>query len=886
LWSNNATTQSITVSTTGNYSVTVTNANNCSATSAATGVTVNALPTATASNNGPVVSGNSLTLTASGGTSYSWSGPNSFTSTLQSPSITTASTLNAGTYTVAVTNAGNCTAIATTNVVVSTVAGAALNFDGTNDYVDVATNTNIPVGNSNYTIEAWIKPNSGGIYAIAGWGKYGTTNQANVFRMQDATHLVSYWWANDLTATVPNMVDGNWHHVATTFDGTTRRIYFDGVLKAQDNPTGHNVPSANNLTIGTANPVTRPVYGEVFNGGLDEVRIWNRALCLSEILNNKNCEIATTANGLVLNYHFNQGISNENNTAITTVIDASGNNNNGTLTNFAKTGTTSNFIAPGGVASGVSCNVFAAPVVSISAGGPTTFCAGGSVVLTASAGSSYTWSTGATTQSITVSTAGNYSVTVVTSGCSGTSPATAVTVNALPTATITAGSATTFCAGGSVILTASAGNSYLWSDNETTQSITVNATGNYSVTVRNANGCSATSAATSVTVNALPTATITAGSATTFCSGGRVILTASAGSSYLWSDNETTQSITVNTAGNYSVTVTNANNCSATSAATSVVVNALPSSKTTQVGTNTFCAGGSTVLTASATGSYLWSNNATTQSITVTASGNYSVTVTDANNCSVTSSPYAIVVNPSPTATITAGGATTFCSGGQVILTASAGSSYLWSNGATTQSITVNATGNYSVTVTNATNCSATSAATSVVVNALPSSKTTQVGANTFCAGGSTVLTASATGSYLWSNSATTQSITVTASGNYSVTVTDANNCSARSAAYAIVVTPSPAATVTADGATTFCAGGSVILTASAGSSYLWSSGETTQSIRVNASGNYSVTVTNANNCAATSAATSVTVNALPTATITAGSATTFCAGGSVVFVG
>src|SRR5437868_12436924 len=96
-------------------------------------------------------------------------------------------------------------------------------------------------------------------------------------------------------------------------------------------------------------------------------------------------------------------------------------------------------------------------------------------------------------------------------GCNATSSPTAITINANPTATITAGGPTTFCAGGSVTLTASTASSYLWSNGATTQAITVNASGNYSATVMNGNGCSATSAPTVVTVNANPTATITAG---------------------------------------------------------------------------------------------------------------------------------------------------------------------------------------------------------------------------------------------------------------------------------------------------------------------------------------------------------------------------------------
>ena len=172
---------------------------------------------------------------------------------------------------------------------------------------------------------------------------------------------------------------------------------------------------------------------------------------------------------------------------------------------------------------------------TITAGGPTTFCAGGSVNLTSSAGTTYLWSNGATTQSINVTIAGSYSVRVKNAGgCqSAASAATLVTVNTLPiTPTITAGGPTTFCAGGSVTLTSSPEATYLWSNAATTQSINITTAGSYSVRVKNASGCqSASSVATIVTVNALPAApTITASGPTTFCAGGSVTLTSSAGS--------------------------------------------------------------------------------------------------------------------------------------------------------------------------------------------------------------------------------------------------------------------------------------------------------------------------------------------------------------------
>ena len=142
------------------------------------------------------------------------------------------------------------------------------------------------------------------------------------------------------------------------------------------------------------------------------------------------------------------------------------------------------------------------------------------------------------------------------------------------TPTISASGPISFCSGESVTLTSSSATNNVWSNGATSQSITVSVNGNYSVTVTNANNCSATSVATTVTVNPLPAIpTISAGGSTTFCQGGSVTLTSSSATNNIWSTGATSQSITVTTAGNYTVKVTNANNCSSTSAITTVTVN-------------------------------------------------------------------------------------------------------------------------------------------------------------------------------------------------------------------------------------------------------------------------------------------------------------------------
>jgi uncharacterized delta-60 repeat protein len=225
-----------------------------------------------------------------------------------------------------------------------------------------------------------------------------------------------------------------------------------------------------------------------------------------------------------------------------------------------------------------------------------------------------------------------------------------------------------------------------------------------------------------------PISNITPSGATTFCQGGNVILTSTSAANYLWSTNETTQSITVSTSGNYSVTVTDGNGCSATSSSMPVTVNPLPTATITPSGATTFCQGNSVTLTSSAATSYLWSTGEITQSITVSNAGTYLVTNT--NSCgSVTSNSIVVNVNPAPTANITAQSGTTFCIGGSVTLNANTASSltYVWKNNntiiadATSASYTASTSGSYTVEVTNSSNCSATSTATIVTVNNNPS---------------------------------------------------------------------------------------------------------------------------------------------------------------------
>ncbi|NML39617.1 DUF3494 domain-containing protein [Chitinophaga sp. G-6-1-13] len=511
-------------------------------------------------------------------------------------------------------------------------------------------------------------------------------------------------------------------------------------------------------------------------------------------------------------------------------------------------------------------NISAQPTASvITAGGPTTFCAGGSVTLSGNVGG--TWSTGATTPTITVTQAGDYSVTNTTACGSVISNHIIVTVNPLPVCTIAGSSA--ICPGTSTQLCAPAGAaSYSWNTGDTTNCITVNAAGTYIVAVTSAAGCLSTCSKT-VTTSTAPVCTITGSG--TICPGQSTQLCVPAGAtSYLWSTGATTNCITVNTPGTYTVTVTNAGGCVSTCSKT-VTASTLP--VCTIEGNSAICPGASTQLCAPAgAASYLWSTGATTNCITVNAAGTYTVAVTNAAGCTSTCSK-TITVSQTPGCLITGSG--TICGGQSTQLCVPAGAiSYLWSTGATTNCITVSTPGTYTVTVTDAGGCVSTCSKT-VITSTTP--ECTITGSGTICEGQSTQLCvpAGAT-SYLWSTGATTNCITVSTPGTYTVTVTNAGGC-VSTCSKTVTTSTLPVCTITGNSA--ICPGSSTQLCVPAGAaSYLWSTGATTNCITVNAAGTYTVTVTNAAGCTSTCSKT-ITVSQTPGCLITGSD--TICGGQS-----
>lgn len=340
-------------------------------------------------------------------------------------------------------------------------------------------------------------------------------------------------------------------------------------------------------------------------------------------------------------------------------------------------------------------SALAAPTIS----GNTTICSGQSTTLTASTGNyhTYVWSNNTLGAVNSVTQAGQYTVTAY-GNCNSATASVNVTQTAI-SANISPSGPTTFCQGGSVDLSVAAGAaSYAWSTGATTNQITANQTGNYSVTVTQGACTASSSISVNVTSNNLQPAISPA--TANICPGGSVDLDAGQGyDSYTWSDNSSSQSLFVNAGGTYTVTVTQGA-CSGTASATVNLGNFPLTVNITPSGLVQACAGD--VVTLDAGNDYTifnWSNGDQTQTIDVTTSNTYIVTAFE-NGC-VGIDTVVVQINPVPSPNITPAGNQAICDGKVQILNAGAGfSSYLWSNGSTTQSIVVSNAGSYDVTVT------------------------------------------------------------------------------------------------------------------------------------------------------------------------------------------
>jgi hypothetical protein len=883
LWSTEETTQSISVSQHGTYSLTVTNTNGCSGTASIT-LQEGTATTPVLSASGPTefCSGSNVTLSVTPSySSYSWS----------NNKTTATNTVNtSGSYTCTVTDANGCTATSApidVNVhvlntpVVITSSGQSTFCDNAGVYLTVDA--------PGYTYQ-WYKgigildgatdqnylfPSTGS-YKVKITDNIGCTATSNLLAVTVNSHPTPSITGNMF------ICGGN----PVTLSATSTYLTYLWSNGATTQSTSVSEAGVYDLTVTDVNGCSGTASANVQAG--NAVTPVLSASGATEFCNGGSVTLSVTA-------PYSSYLWSNAKTTATISVTTSG--------SYYCTVTDANGCTATSEPIDVNVHVIPAPVVTTSSGG-TTWCTGEGVYLTTSSvGYSYQWykgstaQSGATNQTFTPTTTGNYKVRITDGiGCTATSSQLSITINSSLSPSIVG--TTSICNGGSTVLSANTVYStYLWSTGETTQSITVSEPGTYTLTVTNSGSCSGSASAT-VTTSSITVPVISASGATEFCNGGSVVLSVSPTSytSYSWTGGGTGTTKSVNTSGNYTCTVTNSTGCTAVSNEIAVDVHVVSTPVVmTSTGATTFCSNSGVYLTTTSAGyNYQWMkgiNNlsgATNQNYTPASSGNYKVKITDNIGCSATSSSFSVTVNTAPSLSITGGGI--ICNGQSATLSANtAYATYLWSTGATTQSISVNTAGTYSLTVTNTNGCSATAS-----VNVTEGSATVPVlvasGPTEFCNGGSVTLSTSPAGysAYSWSNSKTTATNTITASGSYTCTVTDASGCTATSAPMEVNVHNLPTPVVsTSNGQTTFCDNAGVYLTNNApGYSYQWLKGQTSLNGATNqnytpaSTGNYKVRITDALGCSVTSSALSITIVASTTPSITGPAVV--CSGNSV----
>ena len=666
----NATTGATVISTpTANisYTVTGTDANGCQNT-AVSNVTVSGNAPINAGPDVTLCIGESTTLTATGGVTYSWDNGlgvgNNFNI---SPAVTT-------TYIVNGTDASGCSGTDQVTITVNPLPVVNAGLDQT-----VCVGASVTLTGSGANSYVWnngavdgvsFTPSVGTVtYTVTGTDLNGCVNTDQVDVTVNPLPIVNA--GSDQTVCVGSSV-------TLTGSGANSYVWDNGVTNGM----------AFTPSVGT---VTYTVTGTDLNGcvNTDQVDVTVNPLpVVNAGLDQTVCigsSVTLTGSG-ANSYVWNNGAVDG--TAFTPSV--------GTVT-YTVTGTDGN-----GCVNTDQVDVTVNPLPVVNAGPDQTICDGPSVTLTGSGANSYVWDNGVTNGVAFTPAVGTVTYTVTgtdLNGCMNTDQVD-VTVNPLPV--VNAGPDQTICDGTSIILTGSGANSYVWNNGAVdgvsfTPSV---GTVTYTVTGTDVNGCMNTDQV-DVTVNPLPV--INAGPDQTICVGASVTLIGSGANSYVWDNGVTNGMAFTPSVGTitYTVTGTDVNGCINTDQV-DVSVNPLP---VVNAGPDqTICVGSSVTLTGSGTTSYVWDNGVIdgTSFTPVVGTITYTVTGTDGNGC-VNTDQVDVIVNPLPM--VIAGNDINVCENDQIILTASGATTYIWDNGVTNGVAFNAASGTYTVIGTDANGC-------------------------------------------------------------------------------------------------------------------------------------------------------------------------------------
>jgi len=500
----------------------------------------------------------------------------------------------------------------------------------------------------------------------------------------------------------------------------------------------------------------------------------------------------------------------------------------------------------------------------------------------------YLWNNVPSTANFSTTTAGNYTLTIVdASGCTVTSGPHAITTANTPSFGGTPVVTNANCnAGGSISgITVAGGVApfvFSWTNTtQTTLDLTGLAPNAYTLTVTDANGCVITSGPHTIAMDSAPIISGTPAISHQTCIdlGSISGLTATGGFgtlSYQWNGTTSTNANLTAEAGSYLLVVTDQNGCTATSGPHTINPPVIPTIAGTPIITPVNCntTGGITGLTVSggtAPYNYFWNATASTIDLSTNVGGTFTFEVVDANGCSATSGPYTIAQTGAPVlgGTPTIVDVTCNTSGSITGITVSGGTapySYAWNgvNSADQDLLNVGA-GTYTLVVTDANGCTATSGPHTVnAQGSLPVISGTPVIVNATCLTGGSITGLVVAGgqapyTYEWNGELTTNTtLTNAAPGTYVLEVEDDNGCVATSQPFTIGAPNTPTITGTPTVTNASClAGGSINgVTISGGTApytYSWNNGQFTSLDIINLStGQYTLTITDANGCTIT----------------------------------
>ena len=804
-----------------------------------------------------------LFIQATNVTTYQWrkNGVNIQGETSSSLNIYNSTSINAGSYDVILSN--SIETITTVTAVLTISTGPSLSF---------STNNVSCYGAANGS--ATVIPTSNGSYSYS-WTNGGTS--ATINNLTPNTYTVTVTDGNGCTKsgsvsiTQPTALGLSISNTAVSCkNGST------GIVTA--NPSGGTSPysyawsngattqTVNNLTAGMYNVTITDANGCTKTGSATVTEPTELMLTSSSVPvkckgeSNGSASVVASGGTAPYTYSWDKG-------ARTSTLS------NVSAGNYTVTVTDGN-----GCTKSTTVTVIEAATLLTITGTPTTAikCNGGndgvaSVNVTGGAGNySYTWTTKASTQTISNLSVGEYGISVLDAyGCVRNASViiTQSTLLMLSTSSVAVkckngndGSATINVNGGISPYT------YVWNTGATTASISNLVAGTYNVTVTDANNCSKT---TSVVVTEPALVVLSMSSVAVKCKNGNDgsatvnVTGGTAGYSYLWSTGLITPTINNLVTGTYSVTVTDANNCAKNSTITVTEPTELMiSGSSVAVKCKNGNDGNATITATGGTApySYLWDKGATrTSTLSNVSAGTYKVTVTDANNC--VKNINVVVTEPTALSISTSNVAVKCKSGndGSVTVTATGGTTpytYLWSNGATTSTATNLTVGTYNIRVTDANGCLQTA---SVIISEPTELIVTGNSVAVKCKNGNDgSATINVNGgispyTYVWNTGATTASISNLVAGTYNVTVTDANNCV--KSITIVVIEPTELMISTSSIAVKCKNGkdGSVTVVPTGGTApytYRWSNSATTQTATGLIAGMYSVTVTDVNNCA------------------------------------